>query len=266
MNDKPSSPEEYLLWLKSRHRVEITERTLVHYEAVAEKVRKQFVNSRFWKLLGANLKEYNDEYYVSQGKGYELLPKKVLPEVEIKQFEGFLLKTFRENVLENGNWVEEEAPPTGGWILPNNWYSRINDIVRTCFVVRYLDGVYFIRNKIQALCKEDSERDFDCKFKAKEEGYYAAHIYTWEKCEIPRSIEFGTEEVSVSVEIQITTQLKEVIVDLLHKYYDERRRKLPSTAEELWQWDYTSEEFATNYLGHILHYVDGMIVGIREKE
>ena len=33
-----------------------------------------------------------------------------------------------------------------------------------------------------------------------------------------------------------------------------------------WQWDYKSDEFSANYLGHILHYVEGMIVEIREKQ
>jgi len=261
MNDKPTNLEEYLQWLKNRHNVDITNRTRIHYDAVAEKVKQQFKRSRFWKQLGANLQEYNDEYYLSNG--YQLLPEKKLPKIEIKPFETFLHKTMRINVLDNNRW--DKAPPDG-WILPDTWYPRINDIVRTCFVVRYLDGVEFMRNKMQTLCKEDNERDFDCKFKAKEEGYYAAHVYTREKCEIPKFIVVGTEEVSVSIEIQITTQLKEVIRELLHKHYEARREKVSTTPEELWQWNYMSGEFATNYLGHILHYVDGMIVGIREKE
>jgi len=30
--------------------------------------------------------------------------------------------------------------------------------------------------------------------------------------------------------------------------------------------DYKSPEFSSNYLGHIIHYVKGMIVEIRDKE
>ena len=36
--------------------------------------------------------------------------------------------------------------------------------------------------------------------------------------------------------------------------------------EKIWQWNYKSDEFAANYLGHILHYVEGMIIEIRDKK
>lgn len=262
MNDKPTTFEEYIRWLKERHNFSITSITQEHYDYVTERVREQFKKSRFWKKLGTNLKEYDAEYYIDHG-GYQLLSQTKLPELKIKPFQKFLDKTFRANASESNNWVKE---PDNGWILPSNWYSRINDIVRTCLVVRYLDGVEFIRNRMETLCKEDNERCFDCEFKAKEEGYYAAHIYTIERCELPKYVGFGTEEVNVKIEIQLTTQLKDVIVDLLHKHYEKRRGELLAASQELWQWNWASEEFATNYLGHILHYVDGMIVGIKERK
>jgi hypothetical protein len=52
---------------------------------------------------------------------------------------------------------------------------------------------------------------------------------------------------------------------LLHKYYEDKRKGIRE--EDIkWQWDYKSDELATNYLGHILHYVEGMIMEIREKQ
>lgn len=51
---------------------------------------------------------------------------------------------------------------------------------------------------------------------------------------------------------------------MLHTYYEEQRRK--GKREDKWQWDYNSEEFSANYLGHILHYVEGMIMEVREKQ
>lgn len=33
-----------------------------------------------------------------------------------------------------------------------------------------------------------------------------------------------------------------------------------------WQWDYESDEFIPNYLGHILHYIEGMIMEVRKRE
>ena len=113
------------------------------------------------------------------------------------------------------------------------------------------------------MCKECKVK---CKvdFEAKEEGYYAAHMYVTNKFEIPK-MGLGTEFVNVRIEFQITTQLQEVIIKLLHKYYEKRRKQEKLIENIKWQWDYKSDEFATNYLGHILHYIEGMIMERREK-
>jgi predicted NAD-dependent protein-ADP-ribosyltransferase YbiA (DUF1768 family) len=99
---------------------------------------------------------------------------------------------------------------------------------------------------------------------ARPEGYYAAHFYARNEFEISK-LDWDTERVSVSVEIQVTTQLQEVIKNLLHTYY-EKRRLAAQDAPADWQWDYRTDECCTNDLGHILHYVEGMIVEIRERQ
>jgi hypothetical protein len=180
--------------------------------------------------------------------------------LEKKPFNSFLRKTYRKNILNNDKWPNE---PTGGWITPDNWYSRINDIVRTVVVVKYLDGVKFLVDKIASLANKYS-LDFRVDFEAKEEGYYAAHSYVRQVFEIP-TISWKTERTEIDVEIQVTTQLQEVIRALLHKYYEQKRCELRSEMLK-WQWDYKCDEFSANYLGHILHYVEGMIVEIRERE
>jgi len=258
MDDKPSNIEQYKQWLKEHHQVEITDRIKNNYESATDKMKQQFQTSVFWKQFGLNLREYNDEYYLSTG--YQLLQDITLPDVLVKPFGSFLLKTFRKNILENENFPE---PPVDDWILPENWYSRINDILRTYTVIKYLDGVEFLIGKIRSLCEEIG-KDFECTFEAREVGYYAVHLYTREEFEIPR-MDWDTVKVSTSIEIQLTTQLQEVIRKLLHKYYEEKRL-LPVQTERMWQWDYRSDEFATNYLGHILHYIEGMIMEVRERE
>lgn len=266
MENKPSNIQEYKQWLKGNHDVEITDRIVNNYNSATDKMKQQFLQSVFWKQLGDNILEYNDEYYLQTG--YALLQDthlpdilvKHLPDILVKPFDSFLLKTFRKNILENNDFPK---PPIEGWILPENWYSRINDILRTLIVVKYLDGVEFIIGKIKSLC-EQIGRDFQGTFEAREVGYYAVHLYTNEEFEIPR-MDWDTVKVITTIEIQITTQLQEVIRKLLHKYYEERRA-LPVDTERMWQWDYRSDEFSTNYLGHILHYVEGMIMEIREKE
>ncbi len=62
----------------------------------------------------------------------------------------------------------------------------------------------------------------------------------------------------------MTTQLQEVIRRLLHTYYEDKRQSKKEQTK--WQWNYNSDEFSANYLGHILHYVEGMIMEVREKQ
>ena len=258
MKNKPKDIDEYKKWLKEEHSIEISDRTRTHYEAVASKIKSDFEKSEFWEQLIGNLQECDREYYLE--REYPLLMSDGPPELYTKSFDSFLLKTFRKNVIENRNWPKD---PDNGWILPDNWYSSTNDTVRTLIVVKYLDGVQFILDKIKSLC-EQNNLNHKIHFEAREEGYYAAHLYVQREFEIPR-IDWDTDKVDISIEIQVTTQLQDVIRKLLHKYYEERRKQVMGD-DMKWQWDYKSDEFSANYLGHILHYVEGMIVEIREKQ
>lgn len=256
-NQKPKDITEYIKWLKEKHGVEIN-RAQVHYSSVTAKVEQDFEKSDFWIQMTESIRKYDQEY-LSQ-TGYHLITDGFKPELHIKPFESYVLKTFRKNVLENKSWPNE---PANGWIFPNSGYSQINDIVRTLFVVKYLDGVKFLIDKIEHLCKQH-EMMCNVFLEAREEGYYAAHLYTKQKFEIPK-VSWDTEKVDISIEFQITTQVQEVIRKLLHKYYELKRKRIEEK-DVKWQWDYQSDEFSANYLGHILHYVEGMIMEIREKQ
>jgi hypothetical protein len=192
--EKPKDIDEYKNWLREEHRVEILDRTKTYYESVTSRVKIDFEKYIFWKELTDKLKEYDAEYLVETG--YHLLVPSPGPELYIKPFESFLIKTFRKNILENKNWPNE---PNDGWIFPNNWYCKINDIVRSLFVVKYIDGVEFMANKVKCLCEKHMA---ECKIflEAREEGYYAAHLYTKQNFEVPK-ITWDTERVDVSIEI-----------------------------------------------------------------
>ena len=257
-NNKPQNIYEYKTWLREQHNIEVSDRTKRYYDAVVSKTADDFRNATLWKTIISQLEQNNQEYYLN--KNYYLFTDTSPPELYKKPFDSFVLKTFRYNVLNNAKWPNE---PDGGWILPSNWFSRINDMVRTYFVVKYLDGVIFFASKLMDLCDSlgcNSRVDYE----AKEEGYYAAHFYVSFLCDVPRE-DWDTRDETISVEIQITTQLQEVIKRLLHKYYEQRREHLTAT-DIKWQWDYRSDEFATNYLGHILHYIEGMIMEVRDKK
>ena len=257
-DEKPKDIAEYKKWLKEKHKIEISGKTQKYYESVASRIKFDLEKSDFWIQLTENLREYDGEYLAKTG--YHLLTHGFKLELHIKPFDSFLLKTFRKNIIENKCWPDE---PKDRWVLPNNWYSRINDIIRTLFEVRYLDGVEFMIGKVKSICEEHG---MGCKvsFEATEEGYYAAHLYIRKEFEIPK-VTWDTERIDISIEIQITTQIQEVIRKLLHKYYEHTRKRLEK--EDIkWQWNYKSDEFVANYLGHILHYVEGMIMEVRKKQ
>jgi len=253
---KPNNIEEYKIWLLNEHKNEITDQTKNYYNSVANAIKVNFENSDFWLKLKQNLIEFNDQFALDTQ--YQLLDQMEI-KLLTKSFGSFLEKTFRKNITYNKNWPE---PPREGWVLQNNWFSRINDVVRTLITVKYLDGVDFLLPKIEALCTE-CDLEANKKLEAREDGYYAAHIHIRDQCEIHKK-DWDMETIPVVIEIQITTQLQEVIRKLLHKYY-EANRKLP-VLDDSWKWNYKSNEFASNYLGHILHYIEGMIVGARERQ
>lgn len=258
--ERPKNITEYEGWLKQELGHRIDHRIKGRYESVVLLVRSQFEQMEFWKCLKTELAECDASYRL-QTKGYPLLMAK--PEelsLDIKGFDSFFLKTARKNTFENRNWPSE---PPRGWITPENWFSKINDIVRTTIVVKYLDGVETLVNRLRQVC-DRTDLNFEVEWEASEEGYYAAHIYLEKEYNIP-TLEFDSEKVSIKVEIQVTTQLQEAIRRLTHKYYEERRKKI-KPLDTKWQWDYESDEFIPNYLGHILHYVEGMIMEVIKRE
>jgi len=255
--NKPTNIEEYKNWLKDFLGVELDNKYETYYNTVSTQAKIKFESTPFWTDFVNNIPNYKDDYLMRTK--YNLLKVNEAPELLIKSFDSFLLKTFRKNVLKNNNWPDE---PTNGWYTPDNWFERINDLIRTTISVKYLDGVEYMVESLKEIAKKNN-LSFESDFEAREEGYYAAHTYVSHNLEIPHQ-DWDTQSLNFKIEIQVTTQLQEVIKTLLHKHYADNRKKIKKSNSK-WQWDYSSQEFATNYLGHILHYVEGMIMEIRDK-
>ena len=193
-------------------------------------------------------------------KGYQLLTKIEAPDIYIKSLDSLLTKAFRKNIINNPNFPNE---PPNGWIYQENWFGGINDILRTTIVVRYLDGVTFLLDALQYIANKNGCQ-LDYSLEAREEGYYAAHAGIKIQLDLI-DIAFRSNPHTINIEIQITTELQEIIKNLLHKHYEENRKRI-EPPKNMWQWDFHCDEFASNYLGHIVHYVEGMIVEIRDKQ
>jgi len=261
---KPKGLEKYEEWLKKEYSIELNDRLRNYYETVATKIKRQFEESEYWIKLCKSLKEFEAEYRTSTG--YPLLMPNFKLELGIKPYESFLIKTYRKNILENKNWPNPPEP-TKKWILPNSpstWYPKINDIARTLIVVKYLDGVEFLANKLLELAEDVSIKS-ERHYVVTDDGYYAVHIYLTQDFEVPK-LDWDTEEIKLKIEIQIMTQLQEVIRQLLHKYYEKERLKLKTTHKEIdWRWNYKSDKFRASYIGHMLHYIEGVIVELRDR-
>lgn len=252
---KPSSVRQYKEWLAKEHSCDL-DRVARYYESVTTKAKADLEGDPFWIELKRELIEFNDRYRLETGFPLHMSGHSL--ELSIKPFDSFFHKTFRKNILQNRHWPEA---PDGGWFIPSSCFSRVSDILRTLLVVKYMDGVQFVVDSMESFCKTKGP-PFRKHFEARQDGYYAAHSYISRSFEVPR-MTWDSERIDLSIEIQITTQLQETIRQLLHKYYEDRRER---PTQERWEWDYRSDEFAANYLGHILHYVEGMIMEIREKQ
>lgn len=262
-NYKPANVDEYRKWLKDFLKISVDAKTENHYDSVANKIKTDFEKTKIWRELNSHLNDFNNEYLTTTG--YQLLINEFKPGLVTKSFSSFFEKSFRKNVVLNERWINDAnpEPPYEGWITPDNWFEKTNDILRTYFVAKYLDGVDFLMKKIIASCETNSLK-CNNSFEARDEGYYAVHVYTVFQFEIPK-LSWDTEKKNISIEFQITTQLQDVISKLTHAYYENRRVKVEKS-DKKWQWNYESDEFTANYLGHILHYVEGMIMDVRQKQ
>lgn len=256
--DKPANFDEFKIWFNLFLGFEIDTSYAYYYTTVVRQLKNDFEESIFWQKILHELNEINDKYFMA--KNVHLLTSVEDPKILTKSLDSLMMKAYRKNILNNNNFPNE---PIGGWITPENWFESIKDVVRTTITVKYLDGVQFLVSELEKLTL-DHGFYFTSSLEAREEGYYAAHTGIVFPISMPDQ-SFNPIDKKLNIEIQITTQIQEIIKTLLHKHYEENRKVL-TPQDYKWQWDHKSPEFTSNYLGHIIHYVEGMIVEIRDKE
>jgi ppGpp synthetase/RelA/SpoT-type nucleotidyltranferase len=221
------------------------------YNATAALLQQTFSESPLWARLWQGIRTAGDTYRIRTG--LDLLSSTDQPKLVRKSFTSFLEKTFRRNIRrEVGDAL----------LIPSNWLEQINDIVRTFLVVKYLDGVDTAVNALKAVC---AQMHVPCvpEYKCNTDGYYAAHTYIKVPIDVPLTA--GVRTLHLDVELQITTQLQEVLRKLSHPDYEKRRLAF-ATPDVPWQWRYRDTEFFLNYLGHTLHNIEGIIMDVRRRQ
>jgi len=108
---------------------------LNYYRSLSAVLLNDVRQGSAWSSLAGAINEINDKYSVAMG---DTLLSDRNPEIVAKPYESILSKTYRKNISQNDRYPE---PPDGGWRLPENWYSRINDVIRTTIANKYLDRV-----------------------------------------------------------------------------------------------------------------------------
>jgi hypothetical protein len=199
--DRPNFGSQYDAWLREKGGVTNLNAHRNHYQIVSRETRDSFAGSKFWEGVISDLPNIDAKYLIDHK--YTLIAS-FKPEILIKPWNSFLEKTYRKNISGNKNFPEE---PDGGWYLPVNWYSRIHDIVRTTIIVKYLDGVPLLIERLRAIAGAEG-LGYEDNLEARIDGYYGAHFNCMKVCE-SYTIELQSVSETFSLKIQITTQIKD---------------------------------------------------------
>jgi hypothetical protein len=253
----PATVDEYVEWASTTLRVDLRAvSTRNRYETNIQAAQNAVQESSFFRNFRVFVDEQNKQY--EQRTGAPLLMTGDLT-VHRKPFTSAIEKCFRINVLRNRKFPEA---PRGGWVTPENWYMRFDDLIRSTLVCKFLDGPGILAHALDRYASDNGligrhvPRNTD-------EGYYAFHHYTAFCLDIADS-EWNTQTITTELEIQLTTQLQEVLREFTHPLY-EKARITAAERDDRWKWDYDTPRFRTSYLGHTLHMIEAVILQVRDS-
>ncbi len=254
---KPRTIAEYIEWARSTLSVDFDDtRSKNLYTTNLQFIFNTVSEHIFFRELDGQLAQWSEEY--ENKTSSQLLMDKSTFALLIKNYESAVDKSFRNNIILNENFPK---PPKKGWVTPENLFKCLNDGVRGALVCKFIDGPSFLSKKLT----EDSTK-LGLKSRRysqeRDEGYYAYHFYAEFKVDLLDK-NWQKQESEVEIEIQITTQLQEVLRSLTHQFYEQKRLQ-PESDKSKWKWDYMSNQFRTSYLSHTLHLLEAIIVQARD--
>jgi hypothetical protein len=179
-----------------------------------------------------------------------------------KPFSSVLNKIFRVNYLENKNFP---SPPSNHEFI--NIYNlfehpKMNDLLRGRLVCKYMDGPQAVAAGLRDFCSRRG-LSFQSYPRNNDRGYYAWHCYIGVKSEIMVNADVTIK--TICFEIQITTQLAELITGLTHGLYEVQRATPPLEDDHDWRWQPKTQRFRSTYIGHTLHLLEGIIQMFRDE-
>lgn len=253
---KPQNIDEYKQWAQEWLGVDFADRLIESRHAANAAVIDDIVQASQWyQKSEEKLAALNNEYKTASGETLFMgQPSLILHK---KPYTSMIDKSFRMNVVDNTNYPEA---PENGWVVPDNWFGRMNDTIRTTLVCRFLDAPDYT-------CQAIQQHAFECGLSAhyaprgRDEGYYSHHLYItfWANILTTDS----SVEQSVDLEIQVTTQLQDILKNLTHRYYSQDR-SAPSNKN--WKWEFRTNRFRARFLSHSLHLLEALIVDVRDNK
>lgn len=256
--DKPKNIHEYIEWAKATLDTDFSDPKCKRlYESNLRNLFNSVSGHDFFVNFGINIQKWEQEY--NKNTQSNLFTYPTSPELLQKCYKSALDKSFRINVLWNKNFPKE---PKKGWVTTNNLFYYFNDLIRGTLVCRFIDGPKFVAKKMAEYAKS---LNLECSqySQQRDEGYYAYHFYV-KLPVILTDINWEESTIELNAEIQITTQLQDVLRSLTHKFYEENRLS-PDNESTKWKWEFDSNRFRLGYLSHTLHLLESIILESRNK-
>lgn len=255
---KPIDRESYLDWAAHVLGCDFKSPKVARiYETNVNNILTSVTQHPFFIGFSAEAARWQDEYHRETNS--ILFMDSDEPHLCVKSFRSVVDKTFRMNILWNKAFPEA---PNRGWVNLQNIYAQLNDLVRGSLVCRFIDGPERVARHIAEYA---SRLDLVSRSYSQErdDGYYAFHVYVIFPVRV-FDVDWNEAAVSVEVEIQITTQLQEVLRSLTHHLYESQRLQVAETSGK-WKWEFTSSRFKIGYLSHALHLLESVIVESRDR-
>jgi len=255
---KPSTIDEYKVWMKSTLGHEYDLKDQHRYDSNLKSALDSISQHTFIMELEKELQLWLSEYKRDRSSDLFMIPP--ILNLAPKPYKSSIDKCFRTNVIWNEKYPNA---PKMGWVTPVNVYSILNDLIRTRFVCKFIDGPRFVTEKLGEYFKAKGQQ---CEVYSQENdrGYYAHHFHTWFDVEIMDS-KWDASIEKIQLEIQVTTQLQDILDSLTHPYYEISRINPEPRDDNQWKWDTKSNRFRSAYMGHTLHLLEAIILDIRDK-
>ena len=219
---------------------------------VLENARSQIREHPFWDHLPQSLSDQDARHQTATSSPLLATDPSQLS-LATKPFPSIYEKSYRLNALD--------PDITRGPCVPDAWFTQIDDLVRTRIVCKYLDGPDEVVTCILRHAATHGISAPVVRTHAADRGYYAHHVYLPHTIEIPDG--HGIVALTIHLEIQVTTQLQEVLDQLTHRLY-ESDRSTPRAPSDAWKWQFREARFFTAYISHALHLLEAQIVATRD--